>query len=73
MFVTVTLNSGYGISLGPKFFLNPNVGTSTPPQATLTELLAGKIIEVSDSATTIQIVSNGICENSITLSITSIP
>ena len=67
MFVTVTLNSGYGISLGPKFFLNPNVGTSTPPQGTLTELLAGKVIEVSDSATTIQIASNGICENAITV------
>jgi hypothetical protein len=73
MFVTVTLNSGYGISLGPRFFLIPDVGVATPAQANISELLAGKIIEVSDSTTQIQIVSNGICENSITLPVTSIP
>ena len=73
MFVTVTLNSGYGISLGPRFFLIPNVGYATPSEGNISELLVGKIIELSDSATEVQVISNGICENGITLTIGSIP
>jgi len=73
MFVTVTLNSGYGISLGPKFFLIPNVGYATPFEASISELLAGKVIEISDSATELQVISNGACENGITLIIGAPP
>ena len=73
MFVTVTLNSGYGISLGPRFFLIPNVGYANPFEANISELLAGKVIEVSDSATEIQVISNGGCENGITLTIGLVP
>ena len=73
MFVTVNLASPYGISLGPRFFLIPNVGYATPSEATISELLAGKVIEVSDSATEIQIVSNGSCQNAITLVIGAVP
>jgi hypothetical protein len=73
MFVTVTLSSGYGISLGPRFFLIPNVGYASPFEASISELLAGKVIEVSDSATQIQVISNGACENGITLNIGSVP
>jgi hypothetical protein len=73
MFVTVTLNSGHGISLGPRFYLSCNVGTPKPSFATLSELLAGKVIEVLDSATEIQVTSNGACTNAITFSIGSVP
>ena len=73
MFITVTLNYGYGISLGPRFFLIPNVGYATPSEGNISELLVGKIIELSDSATEVQVISNGICENGITLTIGSIP
>jgi hypothetical protein len=73
MFVTVTLNSGHGISLGPRFFLIPNVGYASPFEASISELLAGKVIEVSDSATELQVISNGACENGITLVIGAAP
>ena len=73
MFITVSLNSGYGISLGPRFFLIPNVGNANPWEATLSELLAGKVIEVDDATTSIQIISNGACETGITIPVTSVP
>jgi hypothetical protein len=73
MFVTVTLNSQHGITLGPRFYLSCNVGTPKPSFATLSELLAGKVIEVPDSATQIIVTSNGACTNSITLTIGEIP
>ena len=73
MFVTVTLNSQHGISLGPRFYLSTNVGTPKPSQATLSELLAGKVIEVSDFATQIEVTSNGGCTNSLVLNIGSTP
>jgi hypothetical protein len=73
MFVTVTLNSGYGISLGPRFFLSSNVGEPVPAEATLSELLAGKVIEVPDSATQIEVASNGACTNALLLNIGSVP
>ena len=73
MFVTVTLNSGHGISLGPRFFLSSNVGEPVPAEATLSELLAGKVIEVPDSATQIEVASNGACTNSLVLNIGSVP
>jgi hypothetical protein len=73
MFVTVTLNSQHGISLGPRFFLSSNVGEPVPAEATLSELLAGKVIEVPDSATQIEVASNGACTNSLVLNIGSVP
>ena len=73
MFVTVTLTSPYGISLGPRFFLIPNVGYATPWEANISELLAGKVIEVDDTATELQVISNGACENGITLIIGAPP
>ncbi len=73
MFVTVTINGGHGISLGPRFFLSSNVGEPVPAEATLSELLAGKVIEVPDSATQIEVASNGACTNALLLNIGSVP
>lgn len=71
MNVTLTLNSGLGADLGPNFNLTANVGTVSPLTATLSELLAGKIVSVDNSATQVTITSTGNCTNSLTLTITS--
>lgn len=71
MNVTLTLNSGLGANLGPNFNLTANVGTVSPLTATLSELLAGKIVSVDNSATQVTITSTGNCTNSLTLTITS--
>jgi hypothetical protein len=49
------------------------VGEPVPAEATLSELLAGKVIEVPDSATQIEVASNGACTNSLVLNIGSVP
>jgi hypothetical protein len=67
---TIILNSGLGVNLGPNFNLTANVGTVTPSTATKTELLAGKSVSVSDSATQITVTSTGTCTNSLVLNIT---
>jgi hypothetical protein len=49
------------------------VGEPVPAEATLSELLAGKVIEVPDSATQIEVASNGACTNALLLNIGSVP
>ena len=71
MNVTITLNSGLGSDLGPNFNLTANVSTVTPSTATLTELLAGKLVTVDGSATSVTVTSTGTCTNSITLPIST--
>ncbi len=71
MNVTLTLNSGLGVDLGPNFDLTANVGTVTPSTATLTSLLAGTVITVDNSATQVTITSTGACTNSLNLPITA--
>jgi hypothetical protein len=69
MNVLVTLNSGQGADLGPNFNLTANVGSVTPSTATLSELLVGKSVSASNSATQITITSTGNCTNSLNLTI----
>ncbi len=54
MITTITLNSGLGGDLGPNFNLTANVGSVSPSTATKVELLAGKSVTVSDSATQVK-------------------
>ena len=70
MNTTIILNNGLGADLGPNFNLTANVGTVTPNTATKSELLAGKLVSVSDSATQITVTSTGTCANSLVLNIT---
>ena len=69
MNVLVTLNSGQGADLGPNFNLTANVGSVTPSTATLAELLAGKSVSTSASATQVTVTSTGSCTNSLNLTI----
>jgi len=69
MNVLITLNSGQGADLGPNFNLTANVGSVTPSTATLTQLLAGKNVSTSASATQVTVTSTGSCTNSLNLSI----
>lgn len=67
--ITLTLGSGLGANLGPNFNLTANVGVVIPLTATLSELLAGKIVDVDDLATQVTITSTGVCTNSVTQTI----
>jgi|TARA_R110000822_G_scaffold77400_3_gene185706 hypothetical protein len=69
MNVTLTLNSGQGVDLGPNFNLTADVGSVVPSTATLVQLLASTIVTVSNSATQITITSTGDCTNSLNLTI----
>jgi hypothetical protein len=71
MNVTLTLNSGQGVDLGPNFNLTADVGSIVPSTATLAVLLAGTIVTANNSATEITITSTGSCTNSLTLPITA--
>ena len=68
MYVLVTLTGGLGASLGTSFNITTDVGIISE-SATLSELLAGKIISVESTATLIIITSVGVCTNSLYLSI----
>ena len=70
MYVTITLNSGLGVNLGPNFNLTADVGSVTPSTATKSELLAGKEVQVNASATQVTVTSTGACTNSVTINIT---
>jgi len=72
MNVTITYTS-LGVDSGVTYNLTANVGTVAPLTATKTELLAGKLVTVDDTATTVTITSTGVCTNASTLSITGIP
>lgn len=69
MNVQVSLNAGLGSDLGDNFILSANVGTVTPSIATKSELLAGKIVAVDNTATTITVTSLGACTNSLNINI----
>lgn len=71
MNINLTLNSGQGADLGPNFDLTADTGVVDPLTATLTELLAGKIVAVDELATEVTITSTGSCTNSLTLPITA--
>ena len=73
MNVTVTLNSGLGNGLGPNFNLTANAGgTVTPSTATLAELLAGKLVSVSDASSIIFVTSTGVCTTQLVINISGI-
>jgi hypothetical protein len=69
MYILVTLNPDQGTDLGPNFTLTANVGTLVPATATLTELLAGVSVIADNAVTQVIITSQGICTNSLTLSV----
>lgn len=69
--ILLTLSSGQGSSLGPNFSLTTDVGDVIPNTATLDELLLGKLVSVSSSATSITITSLGVCTNSLNIPITT--
>jgi hypothetical protein len=67
--ITLTLGAGLGADLGPNFNLTANAGSVTPSTATKTELTAGKIVSVDDTASTVTVTSTGTCTNAITQTI----
>jgi hypothetical protein len=69
--ILLTLSPGQGSSLGPNFSLTTDVGDVIPNTATLDELLLGKFVSVSSSATKITITSLGVCTNSLDITITT--
>lgn len=70
MNLTLTLNAGLGVDLGPNFNLTTTTGVVVPNTATKAQLLAGKVITVDNAATSVTITSLGACTNSLTLPIT---
>ena len=69
--VTITLNSPIAAAVGPNLALTADVGVVVPSTATITELLAGLIVEVDVLATTITLTSSGQCTNVIPLTIST--
>jgi hypothetical protein len=68
--VTITLNSNAGSNLGPNFNVTITGGTISPTTATRSELLGGKIFEISSNAAeTITVTSTGDCTNSSTVQV----
>jgi len=74
MNVLVQLNPPLGAGVGPNFNLTANVGTVVPSTATATQLLAGIIAVVSNTATILNIVPNGgACPTTISLNLPALP
>lgn len=71
--VFIKLDSGQGYSLGPNFTITADSGVVIPNIATLTELLLGRIFEIDDFATNVDITSVGTCKNSLNLIINPEP
>jgi hypothetical protein len=69
MYILVKLNPDQGTDLGPNFTLTANVGTLVPATATLIELLEGVSVVADNTVTQVIITSQGVCTNSITLSV----
>lgn len=67
--ITLTLGSGLGANLGPNFNLTADVGSVSPSTATKAELLAGKAVDVDNSASQVTVTSTGACTNAITQAI----
>ena len=74
MNVLVQLNSPLGVGVGPNFNLTANVGTVTPSTATASQLLAGIIAIVNNTATILNVVPNGgSCPSTISLTLPTLP
>lgn len=67
--ITLTLGAGLGANLGPNFNLTADVGVVSPSTATKAELLAGKTVDVDNSASQVTVTSIGACINAITQTI----
>jgi hypothetical protein len=63
--ITLTLGAGLGANLGPNFNLTADVGSVSPSTATKAELLAGKTVDVDNSASQVTVTSTGACTNAI--------
>ena len=72
MQILLTLNTGLGVNMGPNFNLTANVGSVSPSTATKTELLAGKLVTIDDTATQITVTSVGTCTTSLNISVSGI-
>ena len=69
--ITLTLDSGAGADLGPNFNVTVDLGTISPTSATKTELLSGKIFEIStDDFVTVTVTSTGNCTNGTSVTVT---
>ena len=66
-FVFVILNIPVGANVGPTLTLTSDVGVVIPNTATVAELVAGFLVEVDVLSTTITVTSEGLCVNSIDL------
>ena len=66
-FVFVILNIPVGANVGPTLALTSDVGVVIPSTATVAQLIAGVLIEVDVLSTTITVTSQGLCINSIDL------
>lgn len=58
-----------GENLGPNFSISTDIGSANPSTATRDELIQGKIITLSEDASSLTITSTGACTNSINISI----
>jgi hypothetical protein len=67
--ITLTLGAGLGANLGPNFNLTADVGSVSPSTATKAELLAGKVVDVDNSASQVTVTSTGACTNVISQAI----
>jgi hypothetical protein len=66
VFIKITVSPGG--SVGPNFSIVPNIGTSTPATANLTQLTSGIFVTLSDpTASYITVTSQGACNDSIIL------
>jgi hypothetical protein len=72
MQILLTLNSGLGADTGPNFNLTANVGSVSPSTATKSELLAGILVTIDDTATQVMVTSVGVCTTSINISVSGI-
>jgi hypothetical protein len=72
MQILLTLNSGLGADTGPNFNLTANVGSVSPSTATKSELLAGILVTIDDTATQVTVTSVGVCTTSINISVSGI-
>ena len=72
MQILLTLNSGLGADTGPNFNLTANVGSVSPSSATKSELLAGILVTIDDTATQVTVTSVGVCTTSINISVSGI-
>ena len=74
MFILLQLTPPLGTGVGPNFNLTADVGVVVPSTATATQLLAGIIVQVLNTATTINITPlDGECPTPITVTLPAAP